>query len=245
MWFLTAIYSVILYAAVVVFVLGVGRRIWIYASAPAPLKIPTTPAPTTSVGVAFRMFREVVFFESLFKSNKWVWLFGWLFHFGLLLVLLRHVRYFIEPVWLPVELVQPFGIYGAFAMLLGGVGLWMRRLLVERIRYISSPSDHLMLALLISIVVTGLVMKFALHTDVVGVKKFILGLMGFRWNLLPVDFVFILHLTLVALLMVIFPFSKLLHAAGVFFSPTRNQVDNPREKRHLASWARQFEQDKV
>ena len=33
--------------------------------------------------------------------------------------------------------------------------------------------------------------------------------------------------------MIIFPFSKLLHAPGVFFSPTRNQVDNPREQRHL------------
>jgi len=37
--------------------------------------------------------------------------------------------------------------------------------------------------------------------------------------------------------MFIFPVSKLLHAPGVFFSPGRNQVDNPREKRHLAPWA--------
>ena len=33
--------------------------------------------------------------------------------------------------------------------------------------------------------------------------------------------------------MLVFPFSKLLHAPGVFFSPTRNQVDNAREQRHL------------
>lgn len=243
MWLLTAVYSVVLYAAVIVFVFGVGRRVWLYAATPAPLKIPTTPAPTGVVGVALRMFREVVFFESLFKSNKWIWLFGWLFHVGLFLVLLRHVRYFIDPVWLPIELVQPFGIYGAFAMLLGGVALWTRRLVVERIRYISSPSDYLMLVLLIGIAVTGLIMKFVLHTDVIGVKDFILGLMRLDWKPLPADLVLVLHLTLVALLMGIFPFSKLLHAAGVFFSPTRHQVDNPREKRHLASWARRLEQD--
>jgi len=242
MWFVTAIYSVIFYVAVVVLVLGVGRRIWTYAATPAPLIIPTTPAPTTVSGVAFRMFREVVFFESLFKSNKWIWLLGWLFHFGLSLVLLRHLRYFIEPVWWPIELVQPFGVYGAFAMLMGGMGLWMRRLVVERIRYISSPSDHLMLALLLSIVVTGITMKFFLHTDVIGVKEFFLGLMRFDWKPLPLDPVLIVHLTLVAFLMMIFPFSKLLHAAGVFFSPTRNQRDNPREKRHLAPWARQLDQ---
>jgi hypothetical protein len=29
--------------------------------------------------------------------------------------------------------------------------------------------------------------------------------------------------------MIIFPISKLLHAPGLFFSPTRNQTDNPRE----------------
>ena len=47
-----------------------------------------------------------------------------------------------------------------------------------------------------------------------------------------------MHLALVALLMLIFPFSKLLHAPGVFFSPTRNQVDDPRERRHLAPLGR-------
>ena len=46
-----------------------------------------------------------------------------------------------------------------------------------------------------------------------------------------------MHLTLVALLMIVFPISKLLHAPGVFFSPTRNQADDPREARHLAGWA--------
>ena len=70
-----------------------------------------------------RMFREVVFFESLFRSNKWTWIFGYLFHFGMLLVLLRHLRYFTEPVWFWVNWVQPFGKYAAFAMLAGLLGL--------------------------------------------------------------------------------------------------------------------------
>jgi hypothetical protein len=41
--------------------------------------------------------------------------------------------------------------------------------------------------------------------------------------------------------MIIFPYSKLLHAPGLFFSPTRNQVDNPREKRHVAPWAAELD----
>ena len=97
---------------------------------PAPLKIPTTPAPTTRRGVVFRMGREVVLFESLFKSNKWIWLFGWMFHAALAVVLLRHLRYFIEPVWGWVVFVQPFGVYAGFAMVAGLAGLWARRVLV-------------------------------------------------------------------------------------------------------------------
>jgi len=42
-------------------------------------------------------------------------------------------------------------------------------------------------------------------------------------------------------LMLVFPVSKLLHAPGVFFSPSRNQVDDPREHRHLAPWAARLE----
>jgi len=85
-------------------------RIKKYAQTPAPLKIPTTPAPTTQTGVVLRMFREVVFFESLFKGTKWTWIFSWVFHFSLLLVLLRHGRYFFDPVPWPLELVQPFAM---------------------------------------------------------------------------------------------------------------------------------------
>ena len=73
------------------------------------------------------------------------------------------------------------------------------------------------------------------------VKAFFLGLMRFDWQPLPADFMLLVHLALVLVLMLVFPFSKLLHAPGVFFSPTRNQVDNPREQRHLADWAAKLE----
>ena len=97
---LTISYAVLFYLGTGVFVIGLGLKIRSYARAPAPLKIPTTPAPITTAGVGWRMAREVVFFESLFKSSKWTWLFGWVFHASLLLVVLRHLRYFQEPVWL-------------------------------------------------------------------------------------------------------------------------------------------------
>ena len=242
MAFLTNFYAFLFYFAAFVLVAGLARKIIQYALTPAPLKIPTTPAPTTGRGVVFRMMREVVLFESLFRGNKWTWIFGWMFHFGLFLVTLRHLRYFIEPVWFPIQLVQPFGIYGGIAMVVGLAGLWARRFLVDRVKYITSTSDHLILGLLVAIGCTGLLMKFVFHVDVVEIKHFFQGLYSYDIEPLPADPLLLLHLFLVALLMIIFPYSKLLHMPGLFFSPTRNQVDNPREQRHIAPWARKFEQ---
>ena len=184
-------------------------------------------------------------FESLFKANLWIWLFGWMFHVALALVLARHLRYFTEPVWFWVVWIQPFGLYAGLAMVAGLAGLWARRFLVQRIRYISTPSDHLMLALLFGIGASGLWMKFMSHTDIIAVKAFALGLILFDWQPLPTHPALLLHLFLVALLIAIFPYSKLLHAPGVFFSPGRNQADNSREQRHLAPWAARLEKGKV
>ena len=234
---LSIAYAVLFYAAAAILVVGVGRKIAQYARAPAPLKIPTTPAPKTASGVALRLTREVVFFESLFKSSKWTWLFGWLFHASLLLVLLRHLRYFQQPVWEPIVFVQFFGTYAGLTMVAGLAGLWARRFLVDRVRYISTPSDHLHLALLLAIALSGLGMRFVSHTDIVAVKAYMLGLMRLDIQPLPADPLLLVHLGLVALLMIVFPISKLLHAPGLFFSPTRNQVDNPRDARHQAAWA--------
>jgi len=242
MSFLTGLYAFLFYVATVVLLIGLVGKVVQYARTPAPLKIPTTPAPITTGGVVLRMAREVVFFESLFRGNKWTWILGWMFHFGLFLVTLRHLRYFMDPVWLPIQLIQPFGIYGGIAMVLGLAGLWARRFLVDRVRYITAPSDHLILALLILIGCSGLMMSFVVHTDVVAVKDFFLGLMTLHIRPLPADPLLLVHLLLVAALMIIFPYSKLLHAPGLFFSPTRNQADNPREKRHLAPWAERLEQ---
>ena len=73
---LTVVYTALFYAASAILAIGVIAGIGRYLRTPAPLKIPTTPAPTTGTGVALRMTREVVFFESLFRSSKWTWLFG-------------------------------------------------------------------------------------------------------------------------------------------------------------------------
>tara|TARA_B110000305_G_scaffold210616_1_gene244441 strand:+ start:16 stop:753 length:738 start_codon:yes stop_codon:yes gene_type:complete len=240
---LSFLIAALFYIAFFIFTYGLVCKILQYAKTPAPLKIPTMPAPTTQAGVVFRMSREVVLFESLFKSSKATWLFGWLFHFGLFLDMLRHLRYFIDPIWFWVVIIQPFGKYGSILMFVGLVGLLVRRIVVDRVRYISSPSDHLMLVLILCITSTGIAMSFYLGADVISVKSFFIGLITFDIHNIPADPVLISHLIMVASLMIIFPYSKLLHAPGLFFSPSRYQVDNSRDKRHIAKWAKKFEEN--
>jgi nitrate reductase gamma subunit len=243
---LSWVYVILFYLAMLILFVGVVRKIIQYARTPAPLKIPTTPAPVTKAGVVWRMTTEVVLFNSLFKANRWIWIFGWMFHFALLLAFLRHLRYVFTPnflLWPLIDnwLVLNAGKYAAYAMLFGLLGLLARRFLVDRVRYISSPSDYLMLVLILGIAGTGTWMSFVNHIDIIQLKEFVLGLFTLSWQPLPTDAVLLTHLSLVLTLMVIFPISKLLHAPGVFFSPTRNQVDNPRERRHIAPWARELE----
>ena len=92
---------------------------------------------------------------------------------------------------------------------------------------------------------SGITMRFFSHTDIISVKAFALGLKTFNWQQLPMDGPLLIHLAMVAILMILLPFSKLLHIPGIFFAPTRNQVDNPREERHVSQWALNLEAEKT
>ncbi len=228
----TVLYALLFYAATGIFAAGLAFKIYLYARTPQPLKIPITPAPRTQVGVAWRIVQELVVFKTLFKANKWLWFFGWLFHFGLLLALFHHLNVFYGS----FAILGVVSGYAGLGMTIGLAGLWARRVVIDRIRYISAPSDHLMLALLLGIVLTGLAMRYVAYPDILAVRGFFAGLARFDWQPLPPQPLLLVHLALVALLMAIMPISKLLHAPGLFFSPTFNQADNARERRHTAGW---------
>jgi nitrate reductase gamma subunit len=245
---LSILYVILFYVAIIVLVAGITNKILQYKRVPAPLKIAVTPAPLTKKGVAYRFFTEVVFFNSLFRATKWTWIFGWLFHVSLLLAFFRHLRYVISPdtfIWPLVDnmVVQSFGHYAGFTMLIGLLGLLGRRIFVDRVRYISAPSDYLMLLLIIGIAGSGLMIVYVAHTDIVQLKAFIMGLFLLDWQNLPGDPILLAHLTMVLLLAIIFPISKLMHAPGLFMAPTRYQIDNPREVRHISDWGRELEAD--
>lgn len=238
---LTFIFALFFYVAVVIFLVGFLAKIWKYGSTPAPLKIPQTPAPTSASGVGIRLFQEVAFFKSLFRSNGYLWLGGYLFHLGLLFVLLKHLRFFFPSTPGILSNLATIDVLSGFVLIAALVFLFVLRLVVDRHRFISIANDYLLLVLLIGIAFTGLLSRFweggQVRAAVPSVKEFVVGLVAFNPGAVPANALFLIHFSLVMLLLIYFPFSKLMHAGGIFFSPTRNQIDNPREKRWVNPWA--------
>ncbi len=263
-----------------IFVGGVIWRIWKWASSPVPFRIPTTggqnksldfikPAkldnPTTTLGVIGRMLLEVLFFRSLFRntkaevhegpvvaygSSKWLWIGAMAFHWCFLIILLRHFRFFIEPVpFFATGLSDADGFFqigipalyvSNILIVLGLSYLLLRRLFNPQVRYISLPQDYFPLLLIGGIVLTGIMMRHLgdFRVDVIKVKQVALGIVAFDTAAVPagIGATFWVHLTFICTLLIYFPFSKLMHAGGVFLSPTRNLANNNRIKRHVNPW---------
>lgn len=217
------IFAFILYLATALLVSGLVWKIIRYVRTPVPHMIAVAPVPQTRLGVLARLMRETIFFESLFRASKWTWLFGWTFHYALAVVLLRHLYFVTDPppFWLVMVFVP--SDYAAWLMVMSLAGLLVRRVAVDRIRYISSPSDYAMLLLLLLIGGSGLLLRHSMHVDITAVRDFMLGLLELSPQALPVNLMLYVHIGSVAILAVVFPFSKLVHFPGYYFSPGHNQ----------------------
>jgi len=265
------------YAAMVIFLGGVSFRVQKWARAAVPFRIPTTSgqqkslpwvrhsrleSPSTKLGVAGRMALEILLFRSLFRNNraelhggarlvygeeKFLWLGALTFHYSLLIVFLRHLRFFLEPVPGFVLLLQTLDgffqagapvLYLTDATLLAALAyLLTRRLLNAQVRYISLFTDYFALFLLLGLAVTGILMRYFSGTDLVPVKEYALGLVTFSPRVPEgLSLYFLAHMFFLSLLLAYFPFSKLMHMPGVFLSPTRNLPNNSRMERHVNRW---------
>jgi nitrate reductase gamma subunit len=218
--------------------------------------------PSTSLGVIARMALEVLLFRSLFRntrselregpklsyaSSKWLWIGGLAFHYTFLIILTRHLRLFFEPVPKPIQILESLDgffqvaapvLYLTDLIFLGAVTfLFLRRVIIPQMRYISLASDYFPLFLIGAIGTSGVIMRYFLKTDVIGVKQLTMGLVTFH-PVVPqgINTIFYIHLILVSALFAYFPMSKLMHMAGVFLSPTRNLANNNRAVMHVNPW---------
>jgi len=268
---------IIPYAAIAVFIIGIIYRVLQWAARPVPFRIPTTAGqqkslpwikqnkidnPSTALGVIVRMAFEVLLFRSLFRntrseltggpklsyaSAKWLWMAGLAFHWTFLIILVRHLRLFLEPVPSSIKIVESLDSFfqvGApllyltdIIFLLAVTYLLLRRLFIPILRYISLPADYFPLFLIIGIGATGVLTRYFFKVNVVGVKELTMGLVTLSPKIPEgIGVLFYIHLFLVSMLFAYFPFSKLMHMAGVFLSPTRNLANTNRMEMHVNPW---------
>jgi nitrate reductase gamma subunit len=266
---------IIPYLALATFFVGIIGRVIGWARSPVPFRIPTTAGqqwslpwikqnridnPKSTAGVVVRMIFEVLTFRSLFRNTKlqfrsgpkigyewekWLWLFALAFHYSFLVVLIRHLRFFTEPIPGFVKLIEHFdslmqagvapldgfmlpSVMISGFVLLGAVTLLvLRRILIPQVNYISLPGDYFPLFLITAIGLTGVLMRYVLKVDIVSAKELTMGLVTFRPGVPEgIGVLFYIHLFLVSVLIAYIPFSKITHMAGVFLSPTRNLSNN-------------------
>ena len=265
------------YAAAFIFVAGFLYKVIDWARSPVPFRIPTSCGqqkslpwirqskldnPHTFWGTVARMALEVFAFRSLFRntaaelrpgpklvygSTKFLWAAALAFHWAFLIILIRHTRFFMEPVpdcllfLQDVDGMFQIGLPVFFAtngLILAGLGyLFLRRVFDAKVRYISLPGDYFAPLLILGIVISGIWMRHFDKVNIIEVKALAMGLMTFSPSLPEgIGYSFYVHLFLVCVLLMYFPFSKLMHMPGVFLSPTRNLANNSRMKRHINPW---------
>jgi nitrate reductase gamma subunit len=268
---------VIPYAAIVIFLFGVANRVIRWANVPVPFRITATCGqqkslpwikasrldnPSTTLGTIARMALEVLLFRSLFRNtkaelregpklvfgeDKFLWLGAMAFHWSFLCILLRHLRFFMEPIpgfVLMIQNVDGFfrigtpTLYATDLIIIAALAyLLFRRVMDARIRYISLFADYFALFLLLSLTVSGILMRYFAKTNIMEVKELAVGLVTLTPKVpAGVGPIFFMHMLLLSTLIAYFPFSKLMHMGGIFLSPTRNLANNNRMKRHVNPW---------
>jgi nitrate reductase gamma subunit len=219
--------------------------------------------PYTRGQAVLRLLSEVFLFRSLFRnlsprvqnqepgltfaSAKWLWLFAILFHYAMFVTVFRHLRFFTNPVPWPVrgaealdgwlEVAIPPVLVSGLILLLAVSLLLARRLLIQKLRYVSLLNDYFPLFLILGIAGTGALMRYVFGIDTSSAKELAMGLISFK-PVIPegIHPLFFVHLFLVCTLLAYFPFSKLMHAGGVFFCPTRTMPNNSRAVYHKNPW---------
>jgi nitrate reductase gamma subunit len=191
-----------------------------------------------------------------FQLEIWLWLAALAFHYAFLTVIVRHLRLFTEPVPALIKLVETVdgffrfeiltdtvriglpGVYMSGLVLLAAVTfLFVRRIVIPHVKYISLPADFFPLFLIFGIAFSGILMRYFSKVNILAAKELTLGLVSFHPTIPKgIGAVFYVHLFFVSILLAYFPFSKLMHAGGVFLSPTRNLPSNTREFRHVNPW---------
>jgi nitrate reductase gamma subunit len=218
--------GVLPYVAVVVFLVGVVYRLLTWQRVPQPALM--TLYPNQGHGL-LPLAKEALFFPSLFRGDRTLWLLAWSFHVALAMAFVGHFRAITGLVdrGLAGLGFDSIAIDGLSAIAGGAAGIILlstvlllvaRRLLLARVREISTVPDFLALLLLVAVITSGDLMRFgATHVELAQTRTWAASLFTFS-PVVPALPGFVLHLFFAELLILHIAFSKLMHFGGFFFT---------------------------
>jgi nitrate reductase gamma subunit len=226
------IVAILVYVAVVVFIVGMTFKIIIWAKAPRmQLRLGVFPKPKNGFIRFFKVLKDSFVFPQVVEIDRWMWIFAILFHLALLVALAGHFRLVREFTFVSNVIGQAnlntLGAVGGGTMgiiMIFALGYYLFRRFASPYKEISVPEDFILIILLAAIIGLGDHMRFFgnIHTD--EYRKYFLSILSFRpsypealagsqtrwvlsWHVLSVD-----------LFVIYFPFSKLVHVIGTFFA---------------------------
>ncbi len=217
--------QVLPYIAGAIFLIGVIYRVAGWLKVPVPFQLTLFPAPTSGAGRIAAVGTEVLLFKSLYNNDKNLWLWAWLLHVSLAMVILGHIVgiYFLMNQFTLIGLsasasqtVSAFlGTVFGLTLLISLIVLFYRRLVNPEVKQLSDPADYIDLLFILVIAITGNHMRLpGVEVDLPAVKAYLGSLLAFGPAPIPDSGVFIAHFVTVMLFMIYFPFSKMLHFAG-------------------------------
>lgn len=217
--------QVLPYIAGSIFIIGVAYRIMSWLKAPVPFQLTLFPAPKDGAGRVMAVGTELVLFKSLLKNDKSLWLWAWLMHVALAMVIGGHVVgiYYLMNQFTLIGLTPhasqamsaALGTVAGIILMVSLIVLFYRRTAVPEVKRLSDPADYFDLLLVLSVVITGNHMRLpSVHVDLPAIKAYLGGLLTFNPVAIPDNGIFIAHFLMVNILLIYFPFSKLMHMAG-------------------------------
>ncbi len=167
-------------------------------------RLSTEPAPPITAKVWALTVSDVLLFTRLLMVNPALWVGEWVFHAAFLLVLLRHLRYFLNPVPAWVWWMQTPGTIAGYVLPPALVYFLVIRLFTKREKY-ASPANMFLLCLVLVISSLGVLMHALYKPDLVDVKLFAWGIATLKPAAAPDSPLFVLHFVLVLVLVPFLP----------------------------------------
>lgn len=213
------------YISIIIFLTGMTWRVLIWLNVPVPFQLTLFPAPQTFAGRVMSIGWEIISFKSLWRGDRILWLWAWLMHGSLAVIIVGHI---VGIYTLSLEftliglspeassaLSAGLGIAAGTACFLSLMVLFYRRTAIDEVKRLSDPVDYFVLLLLLAIVISGMHMRLtSLNIDLTAIRSYLAGILTLHPIPIPRTWIFVSHFTLVNILLLYFPFSKLFHGAG-------------------------------